>query len=164
MSGVLGDMMMMSSAQKAYDEQSYLKAYQTLAGKGDLDKEGARLRNKAKMMAYLQTKYDEYVICMDSGKQTNSGLSRYTIRTNYQLALDSLIQGAYYYQKNEAKAKKLDITAEYDEYGDRLINELNQTFHVSLGEAVDLYHNNTRKNYTAALQKIVYAAGFKDSY
>ena len=154
----------MSTAQKALDEQDYLKAYQTLAGKDGMDKSGNRLRNKAKLMAYLQAKQNQYLICMDSGKQTDSGLSRYKIRTNYQLALDSLIQGAYFYRKNAEKAENLEITDQYDEYGSYFEQELDNTFRVSIGEAMDLYYNSTRKDYTTALQKIIRDAGFTDTY
>ena len=164
MSNVLGYRSIVSSAERAYDKQDYRIAYQALAGNRNLDGDAKKLRNRAKLMAYMQTKRDEYLVCMDSGKQTESGLDRYSIRTNYQMALDSLIAGVYFYQINEEKANELGISEEYAEYGQSLEKELDQQFNLTVGDAVDLYRNNTRKDYTAALQRIIRQAGYEERY
>ena len=164
MENAIGHQRQMANATKAYEKKDYMEAYRTLAGKRDLDKSEAKLRNKAKLMAYMQIKQKEYTICMNSGKQTESGLDRYNIRTNYQMALDSLISAVYFFQENEEKANELGITEEYIKYGQRLEKELDKKFNLTVGEAVDLYRNNNRKSYTAALQSIIREQGLKETY
>ena len=164
MTNVLGYQVQISAANKAYDKKEYSDAYGILMGRSDLDGDAKKLRNRAKLMAYMQTKQNEYLVCMDSGQETESGLDLYSIRSNYQMALDSLISGVYFFQQNEEKANELGITEEYGEYGQMLEKELNKRFSMTVGEAVDLYRNNTRKDYTAALQKIIRDAGLEERY
>ncbi len=45
-----------------------------------------------------------------------------------------------------------------------LEKELDSKFNLTVGEAVELYRNNTRKDYTAALQKIIRQAGYEETY
>ena len=164
MTNVLGYQLQVSSANKAYEKKDYSDAYGILMGRSDLDGDAKKLRNRAKLMAYMQTKENEYLVCMDSGRETESGLKAYSIRSNYQMALDSLISGVYFFQANEEKANELGITEEYSEYGQELEKELDSKFNLTVGEAVELYRNNTRKDYTAALQKIIRQAGYEETY
>ncbi len=165
MSGVLSHRAMMSRATDAYDKQDYTIAYQALMGEKDLEKDEKKLRNRAKLMAYMQTKRNEYLVCMESGRTSEeSGIDNYNIRSAYQMALDSLVAGVYFYQQNEEKANELGISEEYAEYGQSLEKELDKTFNITAGEAVELYHNSTRKEYTAALQRIIRDAGFEEKY
>ena len=68
MTNVLGYQMQISAANKAYDKKEYSDAYGILMGRSDLDGDAKKLRNRAKLMAYMQTKQNEYLVCMDSGQ------------------------------------------------------------------------------------------------
>ncbi len=164
MTNVLGYQTTIYRARKSYDKGDYSVAYRRLAGNTNLDGDAKKLRNRAKLMAYMETKQNEYLVCMASGTQTDSGLDKYSIRSSYQMALDSLISGVYFYQRNEEKANELGISEEYAKYGQSLEKELDEQFNLTVGDAVDLYHNSTRKEYTAALQKIIRQAGFSETY
>ncbi len=137
------------AAQESYDKQDYIEAYAGLAGLS-LSEEDRLLRDQAKTMAFMQTKYREYQICMDIGK--------------YQMALDSLIDAMNYYKENEKTAKSLNIVDIYSSYGNDIERALSDEFNLSPEEAVDIWKSLTRKEYTAKIQKAIRAAGLEDEY
>ncbi len=137
------------AAQESFDKQDYIEAYSEVAGM-ELSGEDQILRDKAKTMAFMQTKYREYQVCMDLGK--------------YQMALDSLLDGVNFYIENEATAKSLGITDSYNEYGGNLERALREDFNLSEADAVSIWKSLTRKEYTTKIQRAVRAAGLEDEY
>lgn len=138
-----------NEALESYEKQDYIDAYAALAGL-TLNPEDQVLRDSAKTMAFLQTKYREYQVCMDIGK--------------YQMALDSLVNGVYFYTDNADMAKSLDIVDVYNEYGNTLERALAEDFNLTPEDATDIWKSLTRKDYTTKIQRAVRAAGLEDEY
>ncbi len=146
---VLSYQPVIDAAQESYDKQDYMEAYEGLAGL-TLSDEDRLLRDQAKTMAFLETKYREYQVCMDIGK--------------YQMALDSLIDAMNYYKENEKTAKSLNIVDIYSSYGNDIERALSDDFNLTPDEAVDIWKSLTRKEYTAKIQRAIRAAGLEDEY
>lgn len=136
-------------ARESFEKEDYITTYGIVAGM-ELNPEDEKLRDQAKTLAFLQTKYKEYKVCMEIGK--------------YQMALDSLVDGANYYAENKKLAKKLDVEEPYNKYGQAIEKQLNDKFNLSEDEAIEIWKSLTRKEYTTKLQDAVRAAGYKDEY
>jgi len=137
-----------SVALEYYENKEYVKAYEMLNGLEIDNEDQLLLRNRARMLADLQHKSDE-------------GLSYYDLG-EYNLSIDSLIQGVGRYHEFKADAVSYDIAVEYDRLGQEIINTLYTKYGVTEDAALEIYNSRNRHTYTLAIRKILISLGLKD--
>ena len=139
----------MSQARELFDQGNYIAAYEKLNGFDLGDEKVLLLRNQARTLADLQQCQDEYTTFMD-----------YKM---YNYALDSLLKGLGRYEKYKDDAVEYGISDEYEAYGNSIIIELEESFGLSVDEAMAIYKQPNRHYYTIELRKVLRKLGLPDT-
>ncbi len=132
-----------------YAVGNYIEAYNLIAGLDGLNEEEKVMLNKARLLADLQNKKQEYDTFMKS--------------KDYQNALDSLIVAVGRYNENLEKAKELGVNAEYNGIESMIVGQLMDQFGMSDDEAKQLYEIKGRTKYTMTLDEKLKALGMDKS-
>ncbi len=138
----------MEQAQELFAEGNYIEAYEKLNGFPLTDEDVVLMRNQARTLADLQQCQDEYEIFIQYEQ--------------YNYALDSLIKGAGRYEKFKDNAVEYGISDQYDAYGQQIANELQETFGLTVDEAIAIYKQPNRHYYTIELRKVLRELGLPD--
>ena len=140
----------MAQARELFDQGNYIAAYEKLNGFDfRSDEKVELLRNQARTLADLQQCQDEYTTFIN-----------YKM---YNYALDSLLKGLGRYEKYKDDAAEYGISDEYDEYGNSIIIELQETFGLSVDDAMAIYKQPNRHYYTIELRKVLRKLGLPDT-
>ena len=140
----------MEQAQILFDEGNYIAAYEKVNGYDFRNDEKLELlRNQARTLADLQQCQDEYTAFMSAKL--------------YNYALDSLLKGIGRYEKYKDDAVEYGIADQYDAFGNQIISELNDSFGLSVDEAMAIYKQPNRHYYTIELRKVLRGLGLPDT-
>ena len=139
----------MAEASELFEAGDYIAAYEKLNGFDMSDEKVALMRNQARTLADLQQCQDEYVAFIG-----------YEM---YDYALDSLIKGLGRYEKYKDDAEEYGISEQYEAYGQQIISELQDTFGLSVDEAMAIYKQPNRHYYTIELRKVLRGLGLPDT-
>ncbi|MCR5467841.1 MAG: hypothetical protein K6F37_02665 [Lachnospiraceae bacterium] len=135
----------MSEAKKYYKKADYVAAYEELNGKSlkgsDLD-----FYTKVEILARVQTMYDDYFSLMYS-KQ-------------YEMAVDSLICAIGRFYVNGEEAASYEVGDEFENLRKLVVEEL-ANIGLTEEEAVEIYNERDRKEYTKAIKRIVSSLGYE---
>lgn len=129
------------NATKNFDMQRYNEAYNQVYGLEIRDED-------------IEI-YDKIMTVMFVNKQLNS-YNNYSAIDMYPQALDSLLKGLERYDKYSAFATELDIQTDLDYVRDRIINELNEKFYLSVDEAYDIINSPTQLDYSMAVYNVIF--------
>ena len=139
----------MSEAQEYFENGNYIAAYEKLNGYGLDDEKVALLRNQARTLADLQQCQDEYTAFMN--------------HKMYNYALDSLLKGIGRYEKYKDDAVEYGISEQYEVFGNQIISELEESFGLSVDEAMAIYKQPNRHYYTIEIRKVLRGLGLPDT-
>ncbi|SDB08436.1 hypothetical protein SAMN02910298_00334 [Pseudobutyrivibrio sp. YE44] len=140
----------MEQARTLFDEGNYIAAYEKINGYDFRNDEKLELlRNQARTLADLQQCQDEYVAFINAKM--------------YNYALDSLLKGIGRYEKYKDDAVEYGISDQYDAYGNQIISELQESFGLSVDEAMAIYKQPNRHYYTIELRKVLRGLGLPDT-
>ncbi|WP_312372913.1 hypothetical protein [Lachnoclostridium sp.] len=128
------------NATKNFDMQRYNEAYNQVYGLEIRDED-------------IEI-YDKIMTVMFVNKQLNS-YNNYSAIDMYPQALDSLLKGLERYDKYYTFATELGIQTDLDYVRDRIINELNEKFYVSVDEAYDIINSPTQLDYSMAVYNVI---------
>ncbi|QFJ55704.1 hypothetical protein [Pseudobutyrivibrio xylanivorans] len=139
----------MEEAKIYFDQGNYIAAYEKINGYDFRNNEKLELlRNQARTLADLQQCQDEYVTFINAKM--------------YNYALDSLLKGIGRYEKYKDDALEYGIADEYDAFGNQIISELQETFGLSVDQAMAIYKQPNRHYYTIELRKVLRGLGLPD--
>lgn len=139
----------MRNFNASYAVGNYIEAYNLIAGLDGLNEEEKLMLNKARILADLQNKKQEYDTFMKS--------------KDYQNALDSLIVAVGRYNENLEDAKELGVNAEYNGIESMIVGQLMDQFGMTDEEAKQLYEIKGRTKYTITLNEKLKALGMDKS-
>ncbi len=139
----------MRNFNASYSVGNYIEAYNLIAGLDGLNEEEKLMLNKARILADLQNKKQEYDTFMKS--------------KDYQNALDSLIVAVGRYNENLEDAKELGVNAEYNGIESMIVGQLMDQFGMTDEEAKQLYEIKGRTKYTITLNEKLKALGMDKS-
>ena len=140
----------MAQARELFDQGNYIAAYEKLNGFDfRTDEKVELLRNQARTLADLQQCQDEYTTFIN-----------YKM---YNYALDSLLKGLGRYEKYKDDAVEYGISDEYENFGNSIKIELQETFGLSEEDAMAIYKQPNRHYYTIELRKVLRKLGLPDT-
>ncbi len=139
----------MRNFNASYSVGNYIEAYNLIAGLDGLNEEEKLMLNKARILADLQNKKQEYDTFMKS--------------KDYQNALDALIVAVGRYNENLEDAKELGVNAEYNGIESMIVGQLMDQFGMTDEEAKQLYEIKGRTKYTITLNEKLKALGMDKS-
>ncbi len=138
-----------SSANAAYAAGDYIEAYNLFSSIKSPSESEQESLDKARLLADLQNKKQEYDLFME--------------KKDYQNALDSLIVAVGRYNENQDKAKELGVNAEYNGIESMIVGQLKDQFGMTDEEATKLYEVKGRTKYTVALNDKLSSLGMGNS-
>ncbi len=138
-----------SQSQEYFEQGNYIAAYERLNGYPLEDEKVILLRNQARTLADLQQCQDEYTAFMNFKM--------------YNYALDSLLKGIGRYERYKKDAEEYGISEQYEEYGNKIISELQESFGLSVDDAMAIYKQPNRHYYTIELRKVLRGLGLPDT-
>lgn len=145
-SNAVGYSVAKGAAKDAYAVKDYVKAYTELEGYKIKEKD-EEFFYKAGLLATLQEQYNTYQSMMSLNEN--------------EMALDCLIRGVGRYYKNFEDATNYGIAPEFTALKNQIVQELNDTFGVDEEQALAVYNQRGRKNYTLELKKILNDTGME---
>jgi hypothetical protein len=125
----------------------YIAAFQKLQGL-DIKDSDAELYNRLQSLCAVYQKYDDYLV-FDSYSQKEE-------------ALDSLVCAYGRYTKNKKYAGAYNFENEFEDLRSKIVAALLSEFDMTEDEALEVYNNSSRKEYTLALKTKLRELGMEE--
>ncbi|MCI5857785.1 MAG: hypothetical protein MR016_10565 [Agathobacter sp.] len=135
-----------ASAKEAYSQNEYTTAYQALQGE-KIAKKDEELYNKLSVLAAVSSEYDAYLTFADYG--------------SVDMAFDSLVCAAGRYNLNLENAIQFECTDELDGLRQKISDALSATYGMDINEAIEMYNQRNRTEYTIILHRKLKALGLE---
>lgn len=145
-SNAVGYSVFKGEAQDAYKQGDYVTAYTKLNG-AKIKESDDIFYNKTALLAAIQEEYESYQSMMQINEP--------------EMALDCLIRGIGRCDNNADKAEEYGVTAEVGQLKDQIVQTLSETFGVDEQQALEVYGQRSRTDYTLELKKILKASGME---
>lgn len=145
-SNAVGYSVFKGEAQDSYKQGDYVTAYAKLEG-AKIKSADEDFYNRTALLAAIQEEYDSYQSMMQIGET--------------EMALDCLIRGVGRCDNHAEKAEEYGVTAEVDELKNQMTQTLTDTFGVDEQQALEVYGQRDRTDYTLELKKILKASGME---
>jgi hypothetical protein len=127
-----------TQAKAAYTAQNYTESFKLLQGER-IQKKDQELYNKLSTLAAVSSEYDSFLVFRNAGQE--------------DVALDSLICSAGRYNLNLESAAEYGCQDELNALGDKIASALTESYGISMDEAIELYNQRNRTEYTVLLQR-----------
>lgn len=135
---LLGYQTNISRAKELYRQEAYVDAYQELTGL-EIKEKDKDLYNKLATLAPVSAEYNTYLIFYHSGR--------------HDMALDALVCAYGRYDLNMENAKEYECVAEMEILGGKIIKALLEDYDMTGEEALSLYDQRSRRDYTVEMHK-----------
>lgn len=135
---LLGYQTNISRAKELYRQEAYVDAYQELSGL-EIKEKDMDLYNKLATLAPVSAEYNTYLIFSHSGRD--------------DMALDALVCAYGRYNLNMENAKEYECVAEMEILGGKIIKALLEDYDMTGEEALSLYGQRPRRDYTVEMHK-----------
>jgi hypothetical protein len=127
-----------TQAKAAYTAQNYTESFKLLQGES-IQKKDQELYNKLSTLAAVSSEYDSFLVFRNAGQE--------------DVALDSLICSAGRYNLNLESAAEYGCQDELNALGDKIASALTEGYGISMDEAIGMYNQRNRTEYTILLQR-----------
>jgi hypothetical protein len=144
---LLGYQTNISKAKELNNSGDYVAAYQSLQGI-EIKTSDKELYNRLKALATVYEKYDNYLVFDSYGQE--------------DMALDALVCAYGRYNLNKKYASAYDSEEEFEELRNKIVTALLGEYGLTEDEALSLYNNPTRKEYTLALHTKLRQLGMEE--
>lgn len=138
-SQLLGRRSSLSDAENYFANEDYMSAYDSIS--------------RVSLKEDDEALYRRIRICSQLQKELNSSTNYHSMGMRTE-ALDSLIKGVGFYDKNYSEAQSLGIQPAYDKLGGQILSGLSENFGVSEEDARNLLTIEDRGEYTLKIQQI----------
>lgn len=145
-SSAVGYSVFKGEAQDSYKQGDYVTAYAKLEG-AKIKSADEDFYNRTALLAAIQEEYDSYQSMMQIGET--------------EMALDCLIRGVGRCDNHAEKAEEYGVTAEVDGLKNQMTQTLTDVFGVDEQQALEVYGQRSRTDYTLELKKILKASGME---
>ena len=145
-SSAVGYSVFKGEAQDSYKQGDYVTAYAKLEGV-KIKSADEDFYNRTALLAAIQEEYDSYQSMMQIGET--------------EMALDCLIRGVGRCDNHAEKAEEYGVTAEVDGLKNQMTQTLTDVFGVDEQQALEVYGQRSRTDYTLELKKILKASGME---
>lgn len=145
-SSAVGYSVFKGEAQDSYKQGDYVTAYAKLEG-AKIKSADEDFYNRTALLAAIQEEYDSYQSMMQIGET--------------EMALDCLIRGVGRCDNHAEKAEEYGVTAEVDGLKNQMTQTLTDIFGVDEQQALEVYGQRSRTDYTLELKKILKASGME---
>jgi hypothetical protein len=135
-----------TQAKVSYNAQNYTEAYKMLQGES-IQKKDLELYNQLSVLAAVSSEYDSFLVFRDAGKE--------------DVALDSLICAAGRYDLNLESAAEYGCQEELDGLRTKIESALSDGYGISMDEAIDMYNQRNRTEYTVLLHRKLIELGLE---
>jgi hypothetical protein len=136
-----------STAKSLEASGDYVAAYESLQGLTIKDSDKA-LSNKLHSLAVVTEKYNDYLVFDSYGEK--------------DMALDSLVCAYGRYYANKKYAGAYEFEEEFDELRGKIVASLLSEFNMTEDEALTVYKNPSRRDYTLALREKLKDLGMEE--
>ena len=136
-----------SQAKEQFIHQKYRKAYELLEGL-DIKKKDETFYEQVKTIRIVDKDLDAYNNYIDAG--------------NYEMALDSLVQGIGKYGIQSEKAKELNLDKEMHALYESMVQELTVRFSMTARDAENLYQFKDQEDYQKQIVQFARDAAIRD--
>jgi hypothetical protein len=135
-----------TQAKVSFNAQNYTEAYKMLQGES-IQKKDLELYNQLSVLAAVSSEYDSFLVFRDAGKE--------------DVALDSLICAAGRYDLNLESAAEYGCQEELDGLRTKIESALSDGYGISMDEAIDMYNQRNRTEYTVLLHRKLIELGLE---
>lgn len=134
----------MTTAKKMYINGNYTEAYAKVQGV-EPKEEDLQVYYQMQILATVDSKYQAYLLYSDYGDQV--------------AALDALVCAAGRYDLNLEDARKFECEDKLEAVGENIADELSGQYGMSMSEAIEIYNQRNRTEYTIVLNRKIQELG-----
>lgn len=141
---LVGYQNLMTTAKQMYINGSYTDAYAKVQGL-EPKEEDEQVYCQMQILATVDSKYQAYLLYSDYGDQV--------------AALDALVCAAGRYDLNLEDARKFECEDKMEALAESIANELSDRYGMSMSEAIEIYNQRNRTEYTIVLNRKIQELG-----
>ncbi len=137
------------TAQNAFDRGDYIGAYKSMSGY-EIKEQDEKLYHQAGIMAAVYSEYEGYLTFRSNGHQVQ--------------AIDCLICAAGRCEVNREGAAQYECTAQLEEVESAIAESLSQDYGLTWEQAIEIYTQKNRTQYTKRLYELVKELGMAEQW